>query len=222
MGGSGLGLALAESGWVERGACLSYFILRFLQRGCYFILYTLLLTRGSYFILRFLQQGCYFILPFFLRVLSTYFATLFSTIGGTCVPVCYFILCFLQRGCYFIMRFLQGGALYSLCHFILYFFTANIGVSGVPVCYFTLCFLQGLPLYTLLLNLAFNCVLVEAIPNSSSVESTILLLGVLLNRCFVRDHFYKMQLCSVLFRVFSAIQGACVQLCTLVILCGTF
>ena len=27
VGGSGLGLALAESGWVERGACLSYFIL---------------------------------------------------------------------------------------------------------------------------------------------------------------------------------------------------
>ena len=60
---------------------------------------------------------------------------------------------------------LLKGALYFLRQFILYFFTASIGVSGVPVCYFTLCFLQGLPLYTLLLNLAFNCVLVEAIPN---------------------------------------------------------
>ena len=97
VGGSGLGLALAESGWVERGACLSYFILRFLQRGCYFILYT-----GG--------------------------ATLYRTIGGSCV--CCFILCFLQRGCYFIIRFLLGGALYFLRHFILYFFTANIGVSG--------------------------------------------------------------------------------------------
>ena len=75
--------------------------------GCLsLLLYTTLLTTGV--LLYTLYWGCYFI-PY---------------------CVCCFILCFLQRGCYFIIRFLLGGALYFLRHFILYFFTANIGVSG--------------------------------------------------------------------------------------------